>query len=120
LSPCRPQAKGPTIAKSSTNRQSAAEKKTVKKTDAKPRKSVSAKEGVAASAPRAGPGRETLPVPDLKYVGLTTYDARDPDTKYPPITMLRPPDGAPNVLIVLIDDVGSARPRRSVDPARRR
>jgi len=37
---------------------------------------------------------------------LTTYDARDPDTKYPPIRDLRPPKGAPNVLIVLLDDVG--------------
>jgi arylsulfatase A-like enzyme len=51
-------------------------------------------------------GRETLPIPDPQHVGLTTYDARDPNTKYPPITMLRPPKGAPNVLIVLIDDVG--------------
>ena len=41
-----------------------------------------------------------------QYVGLTTYDAKDPNTKYPPITPLRPPAGAPNVLIVLIDDVG--------------
>jgi arylsulfatase len=38
--------------------------------------------------------------------GLTTYDAKDPDTKYPPIAPLRPPEGAPNVLIVLLDDVG--------------
>ena len=45
--------------------------------------------------------RETLPIPDAKHVGLTTYDAKDPDTKYPPITALRPPKGAPNVLIVL-------------------
>jgi arylsulfatase len=50
--------------------------------------------------------REHLPIPDPKHVGLTTYDAKDPNTKYPPITMLRPPQGAPNVLIVLIDDVG--------------
>ena len=39
-------------------------------------------------------------------VGLTTYDAKDPNTKYPPIAPLRPPPGAPNVLIVLLDDVG--------------
>ena len=32
------------------------------------------------------------------HVGLTTYDAKDPDTKYPPIKELRPPTGAPNVL----------------------
>jgi hypothetical protein len=50
--------------------------------------------------------REVLPIPDIPHVGLTTYDAKDPDTKYPPIVPLRPPRGAPNVLIVLIDDVG--------------
>jgi arylsulfatase len=50
--------------------------------------------------------REVLPVPDRPHVGLTTYDAKDPDTSYPPIEQLRPPAGAPNVLIVLIDDCG--------------
>ncbi len=50
--------------------------------------------------------REHLPIPDVKHVGLTTYDAKDPNTKYPPITPLRPPKDAPNVLILLIDDVG--------------
>ena len=62
----------------------------------------------AAPSPQAAPPvlRETLPIPDSQHVGLTTYDAKDPNTKYPPITMLRPPAGAPNVLIVMIDDVG--------------
>src|SRR2546421_456588 len=50
--------------------------------------------------------RTMLPIPDVTPVGLTTFDARDPDTKYPPIRQIRPPDGAPNVLIVLIDDAG--------------
>jgi arylsulfatase A-like enzyme len=50
--------------------------------------------------------RHILPIPDPKHVGLTTYDAKDPNTKYPPIVPLRPPVGAPNVLIVLLDDVG--------------
>src|SRR6476619_5762846 len=50
--------------------------------------------------------RTILPIPDSQYVGVTTYDAKDPDTKYPPIEPLRPPQGAPNVLIVLLDDVG--------------
>ena len=50
--------------------------------------------------------RDVLPIPDSQHVGLTTYDAKDPNTSYPPITTLRPPPGAPNVLIVLIDDVG--------------
>ena len=44
--------------------------------------------------------RSVLPIPDPKHVGPTTYDAKDPNTKYPPITELRPPDGAPNILIV--------------------
>ena len=34
--------------------------------------------------------------------GLVTYDAKDPDTKFPPIEQLRPPKGAPNVLIILV------------------
>ena len=50
--------------------------------------------------------RSSLPIPDVPRPGLTTYDATDPDTKYPPITPLRPPAGAPNVLVALIDDVG--------------
>jgi arylsulfatase A-like enzyme len=50
--------------------------------------------------------REVLPIPDRKTVSLTTYDAKDPDTKFPPITLLRPPKGAPNVLWILLDDVG--------------
>lgn len=52
------------------------------------------------------PSRAYLPIPEVPSWGLTTYDAKDPDTKYPPITPLRPPEGAPNVLIVLLDDVG--------------
>lgn len=50
--------------------------------------------------------RQILPIPDQTHFGLTTYDAKNPDTKYPPIRDLRPPAGAPNVLIVLLDDVG--------------
>jgi arylsulfatase A-like enzyme len=50
--------------------------------------------------------RSVLPIPDRKPVGLTTYDAKDPDTKFPPIKQLRPPEGAPNVLVILLDDVG--------------
>ncbi len=50
--------------------------------------------------------RHVLPMPDPKHVGLTTYDAKNPATKYPPIRELRPPKGAPNVLILLVDDAG--------------
>jgi arylsulfatase len=52
--------------------------------------------------------RGILPIPDQKHIGLTTYDAKDPETKFPPIEQLRPPKSAPNVLIVLLDDVGFA------------
>jgi arylsulfatase len=50
--------------------------------------------------------RTMLPIPDRPAPGLTTYDAKDPDTAYPPIEPFLPPRGAPNVLIVLVDDVG--------------
>ena len=52
--------------------------------------------------------RSILPIPETAYVGLTTYDAKDPDTRFPPIEPLYPPASAPNVLIVLLDDVGFA------------
>ena len=50
--------------------------------------------------------RSHLPIPTPVRTGLITYDARDPDTKFPPIEQLRPPKGAPNVLVILIDDAG--------------
>ncbi|MCH8972378.1 MAG: sulfatase-like hydrolase/transferase, partial [Acidobacteria bacterium] len=50
--------------------------------------------------------REVLPIPDQRYQGLITYDAKDPSSGFPPIAQVRPPKGAPNVLVVLIDDVG--------------
>ena len=50
--------------------------------------------------------RDVLPIPDRRRVGLVTFDAKDPETSYPPIEPLRPPAGAPNVLVILLDDVG--------------
>jgi arylsulfatase A-like enzyme len=50
--------------------------------------------------------REILPILDRPHIGLTTFDAKDPETKFAPIRDIRPPAGAPNVLIVLIDDAG--------------
>jgi arylsulfatase A-like enzyme len=47
--------------------------------------------------------RSSLPIPPRRHVGLTTYDAKDPETAFPAIEALRPPAGAPNVLI---DDCG--------------
>jgi arylsulfatase len=53
-----------------------------------------------------GDARLILPVPDVRRPGPITYDAKDPDTAFAPIEQLRPPAGAPNVLVVLIDDAG--------------
>jgi arylsulfatase len=50
--------------------------------------------------------RDILPIPDSRFVGLTTYDAKDPNTRFPPIRRLRPPADAPNILLILIDDAG--------------
>ena len=49
-------------------------------------------------------GREILPIPDLPVRAEPALHAKD--AKAPPIVPLRPPEGAPNVLIVLIDDMG--------------
>jgi arylsulfatase A-like enzyme len=50
--------------------------------------------------------REILPIPDRAYAGYVAYDAKDPDSHFPPIEPIVPPAAAPNVLVVLIDDAG--------------
>jgi arylsulfatase A-like enzyme len=50
--------------------------------------------------------RSNLPIPHHPHVGLITYDAKDPDTSFAPIEPLRPPEGAPNVVVIMIDDAG--------------
>src|ERR1700731_5199843 len=73
------------------------------------RQSAAASNGEAAAraaSEQDAVRRDILPIPDFKHVGLTTYDAKDPNTTYPPIVPLRPPPGAPNVLIIMLDDVG--------------
>jgi hypothetical protein len=49
--------------------------------------------------------REILPIPGRTYPGLISYEATEPDAKFPAIRPLLPPAGAPNVLVVLLDDV---------------
>ena len=44
--------------------------------------------------------RSNLPIPQRPNVGLVTYDAQDPDTALGPIEPLRPPEGAPNVVVI--------------------
>jgi arylsulfatase A-like enzyme len=66
------------------------------------KKSEKAREAEMADQPNRG----ALPIPHREHTGLITYDAKDPDTSFPPIEPLLPPEGAPNVLIILLDDAG--------------
>jgi len=49
--------------------------------------------------------REILPIPYQPYAGFVAYDAKGPVSKFAPIEELRPPKGAPNVSIILLDNV---------------
>jgi arylsulfatase len=62
--------------------------------------------GVQVMAEKDDKHRSHLPMPNTSKTGFIAYDAKDPDHKTRPIEQLRPPAGAPNVLIVLIDDAG--------------
>jgi arylsulfatase len=53
-----------------------------------------------------GTGRDVLPIPDRRRIIPPAYDARDPEATYAPIEPLRPPESAPNILVILLDDAG--------------
>ncbi len=50
--------------------------------------------------------REILPIPDSRQVGPTLYKSGSPESCYEQKVPLRPPEGAPNILLVLLDDAG--------------
>jgi arylsulfatase len=50
--------------------------------------------------------RTVLPIPEPEPAPITELDARD--AKPPPRFEVTAPEGAPNVLVVLIDDLGFA------------
>jgi arylsulfatase len=52
--------------------------------------------------------RDDLPIADRPFEGTLPFDAKDADAAFPAIEPLRPPAGAPNVLVILLDDVGFA------------
>jgi len=58
--------------------------------------------GVAAA--QSAPDRSTLPIPEPSYPHSTVMDVRN--VKPPPRFEVKAPAGAPNVLVVLIDDMG--------------
>ncbi|MGF1466866.1 MAG: arylsulfatase [Sandaracinaceae bacterium] len=64
-----------------------------------------AAEGTSESAPVDGDiDRTSLPVLPPDYEPVTELDARNVEA--PPLFEVRAPEGAPNVLVVLIDDIG--------------
>jgi arylsulfatase A-like enzyme len=61
-----------------------------------------------AQAAGGGGGGVILPKPDRPLKGTAAMYAKD--ATYPPLKPLRPPQGAPNIAIVLIDDMGFGAP----------
>src|SRR3954452_11800792 len=55
---------------------------------------------------RSDVARSVLPIPERPHTGLVTYDAKNPETAFPAIEPLRPPQGAPNILVIMLDDAG--------------
>ena len=45
--------------------------------------------------------REVFPIPDKPYMGLTTFDAKDPDTSFPKHEPLRPLPARPAALVAI-------------------
>ena len=60
--------------------------------------------------------RTVLPIPEPNYPRSTVLDARD--AKAPPRFEIKAPAGAPNVLIVLVDDMGFGMPSAFGGPVR--
>ena len=62
----------------------------------------------AAQASAQALDRSTLPIPDPSYPAITQLDARNATP--PPRFEVKAPDRAPNVLLILIDDMGFGQP----------
>jgi len=60
--------------------------------------------GQAPAAEGTAPDRSVLPIPEPNYPHSQVLDARDATP--PPRFQVKAPEGAPNVLIVLLDDMG--------------
>ncbi|WP_433871803.1 arylsulfatase [Saccharopolyspora sp. CA-218241] len=62
--------------------------------------------------------RERLPIPDPQRPTATAGDVRDQDPPFAPRQPLRAPAGAPNVVVVLLDDMGFGAPSAFGGPCR--
>lgn len=63
---------------------------------------------LAQTQPDAPLDRTVLPIKTPTYPPITEIDARK--AKAPPFFQVKPPKGAPNIVIVLIDDMGFGQP----------
>jgi arylsulfatase len=64
--------------------------------------------GRAGLAPTGGLDRTVLPIPEPRNPPITALDVRK--VKAPPRLEVKAPPGAPNVVVVLIDDMGFGQP----------
>ena len=69
---------------------------------------IGASQALAQTGEAKASGREILPIPDMEEPSPTAIHGKD--VTYEPMQPLRPPEGAPNVAIVLIDDMGFGAP----------
>ena len=54
--------------------------------------------------------RTTLPIPDPPFTGTRGLTLEDSTADWSIIDSVRPPEGAPNIMLVILDDVGFANP----------
>ena len=71
----------------------------------------------SSHAPPPQVGSAILPVPESQFGGVIGREASD-ESKPDFPQGISAPKGAPNVLLILTDDTGLARPARSVPPSR--
>jgi arylsulfatase A-like enzyme len=71
---------------------------------------------MSTKAPDAALDRTVLPIPEPDYPHSEVLDARDATA--PPRFEIKAPEGAPNVLIVLLDDIGFGMPSAFGGPVR--
>ena len=64
------------------------------------------KDALAEAAGKFNPDRTVLPIPDRAFGGSIGRTLRDSEADWSMIPGPKAPDGAPNVLLVLIDDAG--------------
>ncbi|MFN8622543.1 MAG: arylsulfatase [Chloroflexota bacterium] len=78
--------------------------KSVVETDQKGTKALTS--SLAAAMGKFSPDRTVLPIPDRAFGGVAGRTLRDSVPDWSFVAGTQPPEGAPNVLLVLIDDAG--------------